>query len=243
MSTITVPFTYILKFKPTNQWYYGVRWAKGCSPADLWTTYFSSSAHIKNLIKQFGQDSFEFRISKTFTTKSQATMHERRFLLKVNAAKNGAFINKRNNMPEFSPAGLTIIHHPAHNFETWHDPMLPVPVGWLPGVTDSHKLANSSCRQGRTPWNKGKSLPSTGPCSTTRKENISKSRLLTNKISCAHCDKLIDPANYKRFHGDNCKLNPNVNLQYWESVSQSSKKGVQKQIQSGNFNRFGRPKS
>lgn len=241
MSIITTPFTYILKFKPTNQWYYGVRWAKGCSPADLWTTYFSSSAHIKNLIKQFGQDSFEFRISKTFTNKSQATEHERRFLLKVAAAKNGAFINKRNNMPEFSAAGLQLIYHSECNLQTWHDPKLPIPFGWTEGRLN--KVWNAGAKGLQVAWNKGKSLPATGPCTSTRKENISKSRLLTNKITCAHCNKLIDPANHKRFHGDNCKLNPNVNLQYWESVSQSSKKGMEKQIQSGKFNRFGRPKS
>jgi len=27
------------------------------------------------------------------------------------------------------------------------------------------------------------------------------------KISCPHCNKNIDPGNFKRYHGDNCKMN------------------------------------
>jgi hypothetical protein len=242
MSNTTTPFTYILKFRPTNQYYYGVRWAKGCDPSDLWVTYFSSSSHIKKLIAEFGKDSFEFRISKTFQTKKQATSHERKFLLRVNAAQNGAFINKRNNMPEFSAAGLTVIHHPIYNFETWHDPKRPIPEGWVVGVTKSHKKANSACRLGRTPWNKNKILPPTGPCTSSRKQNISKSRLLTKKFTCIHCGKETDPGNFKRFHGDHCKHNPEIDQQYWDNLSKKSKESITKIIDSGNFNNFGRPK-
>jgi len=39
----TIPYTYKLIFKPTGQYYYGVRYAKGCQPSDLWDKYFTSS--------------------------------------------------------------------------------------------------------------------------------------------------------------------------------------------------------
>lgn len=35
---------------------------------------------------------------------------------------------------------------------------------------------------------------------------ISATRQLTKKIICPHCSKLIDPGNYKKSHGDRCKL-------------------------------------
>lgn len=35
---------------------------------------------------------------------------------------------------------------------------------------------------------------------------ISAKRLATPKLKCPHCAKLADPGNYKRHHGDNCKL-------------------------------------
>lgn len=236
----TQPFTYIIKFKPTNQWYYGVRWARGCSPNDLWTTYFTSSKHIKALIAEHGLNSFHVRVSKIFNTKEEATKHERRFLLRVKAASNGAFINKRNNMPEFSPNGLKIIHHNRLQVETWHDPQLPLPSGWSYGITELHRQNNSKAQTGKTPWNKNKKSPPTGPCSETRKENISKSRLLTRKLTCVHCGKNSDPGNFKRFHGDLCKHNPNVDIEYWKTLSESAKKNIKHQIESGSFNNFGR---
>lgn len=241
MSTLTIPFTYILKFKLTNQYYYGVRWARGCSPTDLWNTYFSSSVHIKNLIKKYGRDSFEVRVSKTFLSKDEAIQHERRFLEKVKASTNGAFINKRNNMPDFSASGLILIYHTECNIQTWHDPLLPIPLGWTKGRLNN--VWNKGKKNSQIPWNKGKSTGSTGPCSETRKSNISKARLKTKKLVCEHCSKEIDPANYKRFHGENCKENPNVNLDYWKQISNSCRAGMEKQVASGKFNNFGRKTS
>lgn len=49
------------------------------------------------------------------------------------------------------------------------------------------------------------------PCSEQRSSNISKSRLQTTKKECNFCLKSVDPGNYKRFHGENCKYGPNKN--------------------------------
>ena len=48
----------------------------------------------------------------------------------------------------------------------------------------------------------------TGECSSSRKEAISKSRLNTPKTACEYCGKLVDPGNYKAWHGIKCKHNP-----------------------------------
>lgn len=236
MSILTIPFTYILKFKPSNQWYYGVRWARGCSPDDLWVNYFTSSSAIKKMIAEFGVDSFEFRVSKVFKTKKEAIEHECKFLMRVNAASNGSFINKRNNLPSFSAYGLKRILHKELQIQTWHDPNIPLPLGWEYGTTDKHRKSNSASHMGQTPWNKGKSTGKTRPCSDSRKNNIKSARLLTSKLKCPHCGKECDPGNYKRFHGDNCKLNPNISHETLLLTKEKCQKGYLSQVKNGNFN-------
>lgn len=39
------------------------------------------------------------------------------------------------------------------------------------------------------------------------KEKISKTKLQQLKIVCPHCGRYFDPGNFKRHHGENCKLN------------------------------------
>lgn len=44
------------------------------------------------------------------------------------------------------------------------------------------------------------------------------------KILCEHCGKAIDKGNYTRWHGDNCKLNPDITKTQLESRSPWNKK-------------------
>ena len=55
-------------------------------------------------------------------------------------------------------------------------------------------------RKGVTPWNKGSAT------SDDTKSKMSVSRLLTPKVSCPHCGKVIAPHILSRFHGEKCKL-------------------------------------
>ena len=233
----TIPFTYKLIFKPTGQYYYGVRFAKGCNPSDLWDKYFSSSKHIHKLIKEYGLNSFSFKIMKTFTNKTDAINHEHNVLVRVKADKNGKFINKSILKPSFSNEGLIAIHHNELDFEVFHSPILPIPIGWSVGVSARHKTSQSNIRKGKPAPNKGKKCKPTGTCSTERKENISKSRLETPKITCDYCGKTTDPGNFKRFHGDNCKLNPNVDPNKIKELSIKNKLSYDKQIINGTFNK------
>lgn len=95
------PFTYLIKFKPTGQVYYGSRTAKGCNIEQLWTTYFTSSKVIKQLISEFGKDAFEFQIRKIFKTRDAALKWESSVLHKFNAAKNPSWFNKTNGNKQF----------------------------------------------------------------------------------------------------------------------------------------------
>lgn len=238
----SIPYTYKLIFKPTGQYYYGVRYAKGCDPTDLWDKYFTSSKHIHKLIKKYGLNSFIIKITKTFSNKIEAVNHEYSVLNRVNAAKNGKFINKTNCIAPPSNDGLIVIHHLILDFETFHDPNLPIPTGWVKGVSLKHKKTQSLIRKGKPAHNKGKKAKPTGPCTEERKISISESRKLTPKLTCEHCGKQCDGGNFKRFHGDNCKLNPNIDPNILKERSEITRKSYLTQLNSNNFNNF-KPKN
>jgi hypothetical protein len=91
------PYTYLLKCLPTNQYYYGVRYAKNCNPDEFWITYFTSSKHIKSLIELYGKDSFEFQIRNTFIIRESAINWENKVLRRLKVIYRKDFINKTDN--------------------------------------------------------------------------------------------------------------------------------------------------
>jgi len=72
------------------------------------------------------------------------------------------------------------------------------------------------------------------PCSDTRRLNIATARHNTVKQTCPHCNKQCDGGNYKRFHGERCKHNPNVDPSVWEALSIKNKQSTLKSIANGN---------
>ena len=104
-TSIYIPFTYCIIFIPTGQRYYGSRYANNKSvvahPTQLWTTYFTSSETIANLIEEYGIDSFSVQIRKTFSTRSETVSWETKFLTRINAAKSPNWLNDHNGGRNF----------------------------------------------------------------------------------------------------------------------------------------------
>jgi hypothetical protein len=98
---IYTPFTYVVKFKPTGQIYYGSRTKQGCQPTDLWNSYYTSSKLVRQLIAEHGRDAFEVEIRRTFQTKEAALLWEHRVLRRVDAAHNPRWLNKNNGDRKF----------------------------------------------------------------------------------------------------------------------------------------------
>lgn len=92
-------YTYYIYHKPTQQHYYGARWAKSADPSDLWSTYFTSSSSVKLLIEQYGVDSFEVEVRKVFSTGIEARMWEHKVLKRLRAWKRANWLNKSNGQP------------------------------------------------------------------------------------------------------------------------------------------------
>lgn len=88
------PYTYLIKHIPTDQVYYGVRFANKVEPdEDLWKHYFTSSLQVQKLIEDTGLDSFEFEIRKTFDNKEQAVKWETCVLRRCKVLHNDRWLN------------------------------------------------------------------------------------------------------------------------------------------------------
>jgi hypothetical protein len=93
-----IPYTYLIKCIPTNQYYYGVRYSKGCTPDDLWKTYFTSSLYIKELVTAYGKAAFEVQIRRVFTNNDDARRWEAKVLRRMRVVSRTDFINKSDNV-------------------------------------------------------------------------------------------------------------------------------------------------
>ena len=109
---IYTPFTYCITFIPTGRRYYGARYANNkkevAHPDQLWTTYFTSSKIIKDLIDYYGEDSFTFEVRKIFKTRAEALSWENKFLTKINATKHPEWLNDHNGGHNFHPTPESI---------------------------------------------------------------------------------------------------------------------------------------
>lgn len=107
------PYTYLIKHIPSGMVYYGVRWKNvrmGLSPEeDLWNVYFTTSKLVKNLINQYGVDSFEYEIRRTFNSIADARQWESCVLTRMNVLERPTiWLNRTNNkaiLNEIGPRG------------------------------------------------------------------------------------------------------------------------------------------
>lgn len=87
---------------------------------------------------------------------------------------------------------------------------------WNAGLTKetSNIIAQSAQKNiGREPWNKGKATGIQTFTGEKHKDETIKHlkekqqfNRINNRITCEHCGKNLDKANYCRYHGSKCKL-------------------------------------
>lgn len=86
-------YTYFLTHLPTGLKYYGVRKSSLPPENDLWIRYFSSSQRVKQLINEYGKDSFTFEIRKTFQSFDNAQNWEAEVLSRLKVTKRKDWLN------------------------------------------------------------------------------------------------------------------------------------------------------
>ena len=98
----TQPFTYIVGWTTHNIYYVGVRYAKGCSPEDLGTTYFTSSKVIKPL---WAKEEPDFKCIYPFETREEALAFEETLQREFDVLNSKQFANKHIRGESFSVYG------------------------------------------------------------------------------------------------------------------------------------------
>lgn len=85
-------------WKELDRWYYGVRYARGCHPDDLWTKYFTSSKIVKEYREKYGEpDVIEVR--QIFDDSFQAREWEHRIIDKMKMCQSIRWLNRGNGQP------------------------------------------------------------------------------------------------------------------------------------------------
>lgn len=94
--TDRIPYTYLIKFIPTDQVYYGVRYKKGCHPKEFWQEngYFTSSKVVHELIDEYGPEWFEYEIRQTFDDVNKALLWEETVLQRMEVVKSNKWLNR-----------------------------------------------------------------------------------------------------------------------------------------------------
>jgi hypothetical protein len=130
-----IPFTYLIGWSKNDQYYYGVRYAIGCRPTDLWESYFTSSDEVGKYVEENGEPDI-IQIRKTFDNPETAREWEHKVLRRMRVVKRDDFLNKsagKNNgfyqrteehrkaLSEKAKKETTLV---PHQFEKGHTPVI-----------------------------------------------------------------------------------------------------------------------
>jgi len=90
-------YTYLIGWKNINKWYYGVKYSKDSNPETFWKKYFTSSTHVSEIRKKYGEPDI-IQIRKTFSTSEKARLWEHRVLKRRKVVYDEKWINKTDNI-------------------------------------------------------------------------------------------------------------------------------------------------
>lgn len=234
------PYIYKLIFKPQNLVYIGSSTRVGCNPNQFWTSYFTSSKVIEQLISLFGtsSDVWEHTIvhqptqyddikdivrlenlmifellngpdkhlainemcyktdGGVFTSAGATRSDETR--AKISKARTGIKINNPN-------AGDMTVYKFKHKDTSEEFIGTRKAFSALHGLTPQ-EVFNLIKRGFKYSQGWGVYINDQECYSFETSYNVSSK--LTEQFVCSHCDKSASLGNFKRWHGDNCKLKP-----------------------------------
>jgi hypothetical protein len=188
-------YTYLIGWSKHNKFYYGARWAKDCSPDDLWNTYFTSSKHVKAFCKEHGEPDI-IQVRKVFSDTDKCKLHERKVLEKLDVLNNDKWLNKNIN-GMFLPTGPQTESHIQNRIESFK--RNGKRKGFRAWTKDTHPETIEKLRN----IHQGK------PKSAEHIANMRNRPQDTTSLICPHCNKTGDYKNMMRWHMDRCKHNPN----------------------------------
>lgn len=206
------PYTYLIGWPEHNIWYYGVRYAKGCNPSDLWNPYKTSSTHVAAFVAEHGEPPVR-QIRNTFDNAQAARTWEERVLKRMKVVVDHKWLNRNASMaPPINPFGNLAMRKPENrakarlNNAGAGNPMFGKKQKQITcphcGTTSG---ANTYAR-----WH-GNNCPTINPGAfrPVGKNNPFFGKQHTNieQRTCLHCNLTLDVRNHARYHGDRCKSN------------------------------------
>ena len=225
----STPYTYVIGWSHLGVRYYGVRFAQGCDPAELWQTYFTSSQHVTQFCELHG-DPDVLQIRKTFASTRSAQQWEHRVLRRLRVTQSDQWLNRTDNISiaaqpgDFNPARRPEVKDKIRAgvlrwYETNDNPNLG--KTW----TEEEKLEWSKLRRGKqnpmygrkqtdycrrvlSEGQKGANNSFYGKHHTEAEKKRISQRFLgvpKAKVSCLCCRKEVGINIFPRWHGDNCK--------------------------------------
>ncbi len=86
-------YTYLIGWSKLDKWYYGRRTAKGCTPSELWVTYFTSSKYVKRFRALNGEPDV-IQVRKLFSNPSLCSTWEERVISRLDMPNNSRWLNE-----------------------------------------------------------------------------------------------------------------------------------------------------
>lgn len=226
-------YAYLIKFKPLNQYYYGIR-ARNIKlklhpHEDLMIKYFTSSHKIQQLIREYGLGAFEWEIRKLFDSPTDAANWEQKVLRRCNVIQRqdiwlngnaGKFIiPSKEGKIRISETHKGKPKSPEHK-EKIRKALVGKNVGRI--QTEEHRRKNSEANRGKNHWGfgltrppevckkisearKGSPAPNKGKRSSQESKDAAANTRRKNTKTCEYCNTEVWVSTYTRWHGERCK--------------------------------------
>jgi hypothetical protein len=225
------PYTYLIGWSVHNKYYYGVRFAKNCTPEELWTSYKTSSNHVKNFYLEHGEPDV-IQVRKIFSNNEKARQHEHKVLKRMNVINDERFLNQTDNksissecairgakkskpMKADDPRRLASSLRMKGSLQARNN---YVKMNSLESRLKQHKTKTERRTQGLYDestkqagmkiskiYHEKKSSGWNNPVEFTKETGLKMAAKNNADASCPHCGKVGQYRAMKRWHFDNCK--------------------------------------
>lgn len=148
-----IPYTYVIRHKESGMFYYGCKFSNNgyTNPVLFWDInsshgYFTSSKIVHKMIEEYGHESFEYEIRKTFKSAEETFKYEQRVISKIinwekclNSGVGGSFDCNKNRKLKINGISSYDIGR-EKNIEYWNS--IDKNTGLTNGKLRGQKLKN-----------------------------------------------------------------------------------------------------
>jgi hypothetical protein len=223
------PYTYLIGWSKLNIYYYGVRYAYGCHPNELWKTYFTSSDGVADFVAHHGAPDIQ-QIRKTFYDTKTAQTWEHRVLKRMKVIYRDDYLNKTDNIsisPQYGNDNAAtrpevqakISEGVTRWYETNDNPNLGIKWSeeekqeWSelrvgennPFYGHKHTEKNIQFYSERQQGENNSFYNRTHSDEQKEKWRNDRSGIAKSRVCCVYCRKDVAINLFPRWHGDNCK--------------------------------------